>query len=454
MKKLSLLLVAILFAVTGIMAQTPNQFKYQAVLRDASGAIMTSEAVSVDISILQGSATGTSVFDESHSVTTTAQGLINLNIGSVEDLSVVDFSADTYFIEISVNSTVMGTSQLLSVPYALQAKEVENVDYSQITNTPTIPEDVADLTDNSNLLFDGDYNSLSNLPTLFDGDYNSLTNLPTLFDGTFGSLTGTPTTISGYGITDAFDGDYNSLTNLPTLFSGSFADLSNKPTTIAGYGITDAFSGDYGDLTHTPTIDGSETKLTAGTNVTVTGTGTSEDPYVVNASSGSATHYVGELYLGGIVYWVDATGEHGLIASLDDLDGGSGVAWSDVTSVVVPGGAQDFYNGASNTDAIIAQQTSTSAAQLCRNLGADWYLPSHSELELLGDARVAINNILANDGNSATNGLTISNSSPYGFYWSSTERANNDAWVQRLLNGNMDNNFKVHTCRVRAVRAF
>ena len=417
MKKLSLLLVAILFAVTGIMAQTPNQFKYQAVLRDASGAIMTSEAVSVDISILQGSATGTSVFDESHSVTTTAQGLINLNIGSVEDLSVVDFSADTYFIEISVNSTVMGTSQLLSVPYALQAKEVENVDYSQITNTPTIPEDVADLTDNSNLLFDGDYNSLSNLPTLFDGDYNSLT-------------------------------------NLPTLFSGSFADLSNKPTTIAGYGITDAFSGDYGDLTHTPTIDGSETKLTAGTNVTVTGTGTSEDPYVVNASSGSATHYVGELYLGGIVYWVDATGEHGLIASLDDLDGGSGVAWSDVTSVVVPGGAQDFYNGASNTDAIIAQQTSTSAAQLCRNLGADWYLPSHSELELLGDARVAINNILANDGNSATNGLTISNSSPYGFYWSSTERANNDAWVQRLLNGNMDNNFKVHTCRVRAVRAF
>ncbi len=297
MKKLTLVLVAILFAVTGVLAQTPNEFKYQAVLRDASGVVMASEAVTVDISILQGSASGTSVFTEQHSVTTTAQGLINLNIGSVEDMSSVDWSSATYFIEISVNSTVMGTSQLLSVPYAMYAET-----------------------------------------------------------------------------------------------SGAIA--------------------------------------------------------------GGSTHYVGELYLGGIVYWVDATGEHGLIASLDDLDGGSGVAWSDVIDVVVPNGAQDFYNGASNTDAIIAQQTSTSAAQLCRTIGSDWYLPSHSELELLGDARVAINNILANDGNSATNGLNISNSSPYGYYWSSTENGNDYAWYLSLLYGNMSNGSKSNTCRVRAVRAF
>ena len=119
MKKLILVLVAILFAVTGILAQTPNEFKYQAVLRNADGTIMTEESVQVDIDILQGSATGTSVFAETYNVTTTAQGLINLNIGSESDLSVVDFSSDTYFIEITVNDIVMGTSQLLSVPYAL-----------------------------------------------------------------------------------------------------------------------------------------------------------------------------------------------------------------------------------------------------------------------------------------------------------------------------------------------
>ncbi len=118
MKKVTLILVAILFAVTGILAQVPNQFKYQAVLRNADGTIIAEESVIIDISILESDLV-TSVFDETHTVTTTAQGLINLNIGSVEDLSVIDWTADDYFIEITVNGTIMGTSQLLSVPYAL-----------------------------------------------------------------------------------------------------------------------------------------------------------------------------------------------------------------------------------------------------------------------------------------------------------------------------------------------
>ena len=127
MKKITLLLVLLLFAVTGIWAHTPNEFKYQAILRNADGTIMAQESVQADISILQGSATGTSVFDETHNITTTAQGLINLNIGSQADMSVVDWSADIYFIGISVNSTVMGTSQLLSVPYAMHAKTAESI---------------------------------------------------------------------------------------------------------------------------------------------------------------------------------------------------------------------------------------------------------------------------------------------------------------------------------------
>lgn len=126
MKKIAVFFTALLFAVTGILAQTPNEFKYQAVLRNADGTIIADENVTVDISILQGSATGTIVFSESHSVTTTAQGLINLNIGSVSDLSIVDWRADIYFVEISVNSTSMGTSQLLSVPYALFANSTSD----------------------------------------------------------------------------------------------------------------------------------------------------------------------------------------------------------------------------------------------------------------------------------------------------------------------------------------
>ncbi|MCP4178692.1 MAG: hypothetical protein GY756_13085, partial [bacterium] len=200
-KKMKAVLILILvhqLLCTVIMAQVPNQFKYQAVLRNPDGTIITNESVTVDISILQGSALGTNVFDESHTVTTTAQGLINLNIGSENDMSSIDWSSDTYFIEISVNNTVMGTSQLLSVPYALSAKTAETANY----------------------------NNLTNLPVLFDGNYNSLTNLPVIsFDSDWSSLTGTPPNVSifandaGY-IKNEVDGSVNNeIQNLSQVLS-------------------------------------------------------------------------------------------------------------------------------------------------------------------------------------------------------------------------------------------
>jgi len=167
-KKVAIVLIFIFacqFIITSVMAQTPNQFKYQAVLRNADGTIMAGEAVTVDIDILQGSATGTSVFTESHSITTTAQGLINLNIGSISDLSTVDFSANTYFVKVTVNGIEMGTSQLLSVPYAMQAKEVENVDYSQIANTPDLSEYLTSYTETDPI-----YSANFDLTSVANGD--------------------------------------------------------------------------------------------------------------------------------------------------------------------------------------------------------------------------------------------------------------------------------------------
>ena len=102
-------------------------FKYQAVLRDASGNIIANQSKTVVIDILQTSPSGTSIFTESHNVTTTTQGIININIGSVNSLSGIDWTADEYFIQITVDGTIMGTSQLLSVPYALHAKTAESL---------------------------------------------------------------------------------------------------------------------------------------------------------------------------------------------------------------------------------------------------------------------------------------------------------------------------------------
>ncbi len=105
-------------------SQAPEGFNYQAVLRDASGTVKTDAAVSLTISILQSSATGSPVFSETHNTTTNSQGLINLEVGSVNpaDFEDIDWADGPYFIKIEVDGIEMGTSQLLSVPYALYAK--------------------------------------------------------------------------------------------------------------------------------------------------------------------------------------------------------------------------------------------------------------------------------------------------------------------------------------------
>ena len=95
--------------------------------------------------------------------------------------------------------------------------------------------------------FSGSYTDLTNKPTI-PSDINELTDTQNLLTGTaFSSLTGKPTTLSGYGITDGFDGKYTSLTLVPNFApvatTGTFTSLTGKPTTTAGYGITDALTG-------------------------------------------------------------------------------------------------------------------------------------------------------------------------------------------------------------------
>ena len=136
MKKILFFTVAILFALVSF-SQSPNSFKYQTVVRDFSGNVMANQNVSFQISILQGSASGSSVYTETHDITTNDFGLVNLNIGegyTSDDFYLIDWSYGPYFIQIELDEnggssySLMGTSQLLSVPYAMYAKDVENKD--------------------------------------------------------------------------------------------------------------------------------------------------------------------------------------------------------------------------------------------------------------------------------------------------------------------------------------
>ncbi|MFT5779803.1 MAG: hypothetical protein ACI837_002762 [Crocinitomicaceae bacterium] len=112
--------------------QAPQAFKYQAVIRDASNAVLTTQPVGMQITILQGALPGTAVYVETFAPTTNAYGLVNLEMGSGAVVSgtfaTIDWSTGPYFIEIAADVTggvsysVMGTSELLSVPYALYAE--------------------------------------------------------------------------------------------------------------------------------------------------------------------------------------------------------------------------------------------------------------------------------------------------------------------------------------------
>jgi hypothetical protein len=110
------------------LAQSPELIKYQAVLRDASGNVVANTAKTVIVEILQGSSSGTSVYQETHSITTTAQGVINLNIGggtvNSGTFSSINWSTNSYWAKLTVDGTEITNGQLLSVPYALSIKGI------------------------------------------------------------------------------------------------------------------------------------------------------------------------------------------------------------------------------------------------------------------------------------------------------------------------------------------
>ena len=177
---------------------------------------------------------------------------------------------------------------------------------------------------------------------------------------------------------------------------------------------------------------------------------------IVNEREG---HYVGELFGGGIIFWLSPDGQHGLITSLYDLDDGNGSAWSNILGEI-GNSAQSMTNGANNTSAIISQNGHfSSAAKLCDEYVSgeydDWYLPSQRELCLLVSQDFLVDYILDNDGKESTTGFTQENTDPtIGCYWSSTEAHDNIVYYYTFLGARIQATEKQYTFKVRAIRSF
>jgi hypothetical protein len=198
--------------------------------------------------------------------------------------------------------------------------------------------------------------------------------------------------------------------------------------------------------------------LVYNTNSTISG-GCGAGYYSYNGTkwlklASNTTHYLGEFYAGGNVFWLDETGEHGLVAAMADVGPSAGAPWSCTPYKITGANADGVYAGKYNTDKIVAAHGAGSyAAVLCRdyryNFGnvfyTDWYLPSKFELNLM-----YVNRALLAPFNYS-----------YGVYWSSTEGTQDavlQAFDQVFLTGSgsglQDESPKEWGDQVRCIRKF
>lgn len=150
---------------------------------------------------------------------------------------------------------------------------------------------------------------------------------------------------------------------------------------------------------------------------------------------------IGESYGGGIVFYVDDSGKHGLIVSENNQS--TSAEWFNGTYIDTPAKGTVVGTGNENTVAITkVQGAGIYAASICENLElngySDWFLPSKDELNLLYLQKAA-GLIAAFDNN---------------FYWSSTEDSYNGAWSQSFTSGANSSATKDGAYFVRAIRFF
>lgn len=286
MKKIKLLFTLFLLITISMQAQVPpNAFNYSAVARDAAGEPIATTTLGIQVSILQSSTIGSAIYVENHFVNTDDFGLFNLLIGAgasqTGTMENIAWDTDNFYLKIGMdanggtNFLTMGTTQLLSVPYALHSATADSL----------------------------------------------------------------------IGGVNTFSGDYN--------------DLSNQPVTINS-------------------ITTNEDSLLL-----------SNGQVFANSQSPGFTHYIGEVFGGGVIFhlWLDANGvERGLIVDKTDLS--TAQVWSNVELTEIGASAQSLWDGVSNSNAIVGQAGHTSsAAALCLNSTNggynDWYLPSAQELVML-----------------------------------------------------------------------
>ena len=451
MKKIKLLFTLFLWLTISIHAQVPpNAFNYSAVARDAAGEPIATTTIGIQVSILQSSTIGSAIYVENHFVNTDDFGLFNLIIGAgaaqIGTMENIAWDTDNFYLQIGMdanggtNFLTMGTTQFLSVPYALHAATADSLiggepsfsgGYNDLINQPIT---VDSLSTNNDTIY------LSNGETFITGGGSGgidILALPTITTNTVIDITSNSATFGG----EISNANENQIIERGIVYSTSpNPNIALSDNIIIGNGIGDfdTISGIGYHLQYDHTLNPNTTYYVRAYAIT-------ENNISAYGNEVSFTTLsVGQTGPGGGIVFFDKGNANGGWQYLESAtsDQSTALVWGCVETTV-PGTQLTVGSGAANTSLIVATCIDANfAAKLCNDLTlggqSDWFLPSRAELYLMWK-------------NLHQNGL--GNFNTFG-YWSSTENGYYSAWRFRFADGYALSKPKHYSYCVRAVRAF
>ena len=282
----------------------------------------------------------------------------------------------------------------------------------------------------------------TNLETT-DGKGTIITDLSSLQDGVTDADAdpknemNTSVVLNGTNL-ETTDGKGTIVTDLSSLQDGvtdADADPNNEFQTISKLGTTITLSNGGGSFEDNVGV------YTAGSGIDITNS-------VVSTTSTCGLS-IGDTHQGGIIFYLDPSGCHGLISTTTDQS--TGIQWYNGSDVDTYAYGNGIGSGDGNSQGIRRWQGTCSscyASELCQDLNSggytDWYLPSKYELNLM----------YQNIGQGNALGLGNIGNFPNSIYWSSTEYNKSSAWWIFFSNGNQGDGLKVNGFSVRAIRSF
>ena len=439
MKKI-IYLFTLLILSSAVFAQAPQQISYQAVVRNSGNTLVSNTQVGVLLSITN--ANDSVFYSETQTPTTNSNGLISLAIGTgtvkVGSFTSIDWSKGGYFIKTQIDPaggtsyTISGSSQLLSVPYALYAangsaagKNIGDMQYWDGSKWVTVAAGAngSNLTLCNGIPHWGACTLPNSIPTVI----TIAVSIP--YNRTPGSEVGVVTSNGGSAITAK--GFVWSKNQNPTLADHIDSATFNSVNLVDTFSTLLWDSFEYNTTYYFRAYATNSVGTAYGNQITMT---TGSNPYVT-------TYSLGQSYGGGIIFYLDSLKQHGLIAALNDASGG--VQWFNGGYISTNALDSSIGSGQANTTSIINVQSAgsyaASIASQTANGYSDWYLPSRKELGLMY-TNLHVKGLGGFVGN---------------YYWTSTEFNANQAWAQDF--GQVNSQFsywKNNQARVRAIRKF